>query len=75
MITRDELVQQMGGELTMTSQYGAGSTFTVALPLVRPNRDDGRVPDEANQSAASDALSRVSASYRRSQHARSSGLA
>jgi len=28
-----ELVRQMGGQLTVASRYGSGSTFTVTLPL------------------------------------------
>jgi signal transduction histidine kinase len=30
-----ELVQQMGGRLSVSSRYGVGSTFTVTLPLSR----------------------------------------
>ena len=31
-----ELVQQMGGRLSVTSDHGSGSTFTISLPLVMP---------------------------------------
>jgi signal transduction histidine kinase len=33
-----ELVEQMGGQLTVSSRYGGGSTFTVMLPLVPAER-------------------------------------
>jgi PAS domain S-box-containing protein len=33
------LVEAMGGELTVTSRIGAGSTFTIALPLVESPLD------------------------------------
>jgi len=33
-----QLVEQMGGQLTVSSRYGGGSTFTVTLPLVPAER-------------------------------------
>lgn len=41
------IVQKMGGELTVKSQPGQGSTFsfTVTLPLGRPGGDAAGVPD------------------------------
>ena len=35
-----EFVEMMGGRITVESEYGAGSVFTVVIPLVRGNKDE-----------------------------------
>ena len=55
-ITRN-LVALMGGALAVASRQGAGSTFTVRLPLVLPPTDeDDAVDDPAIDAAPSQAL-------------------
>jgi two-component system sensor histidine kinase VicK len=43
-----ELVQQMHGQLTLTSNQGVGSTFSVTLPLATHD-GDGSAPAEQNE--------------------------
>jgi signal transduction histidine kinase len=42
-ITR-QLAQIMGGTVSLSSQVGVGSTFTVSLPMVLPSRDTNNMP-------------------------------
>jgi signal transduction histidine kinase len=43
----------MGGDLTVTSQYGEGSTFTVTLPMTVSDVGDGVSPSSgADRTAA-----------------------
>jgi signal transduction histidine kinase len=45
-----QMVERLGGTITVRSQLGVGSTFTIAFPLVRPEAaapEDTPVPSAA----------------------------
>lgn len=49
-----KLAELMKGSLTLTSQVGKGSEFTLSLPLISAVSDSGQVKSNLNQSAFSD---------------------
>ena len=47
------LVQQMSGEISVRSKLGEGSTFTIVLPLLVVEEDEGAAADAAGSEVAS----------------------